>query len=262
MAAIKKDELEKLEAKYGLQPDGLTYQHRCSRITAYMEGHGDQWKPPIKEKKAVAPEPKATKTGPTTSRFTNAHPLSGKRILITPLVVPDAKRNLAFTEILGDNVIVRDYNAGEAIYGAAEDVQRMVGDYEIVRVDHDHKVEAKTTFPKIGTEISITPGVDLVPVVRGNDGKRGYIWSFPTQIIQVVFDEEVYAIQVYGLKTLIRQVYPELEPEFSGKPMMDYIDGVTLAASIPQTHALLKKHIRSERMAEKAGLGGGFGGLL
>jgi len=255
MAAPKKEELEKLEAEYGLEPGDLTYQHRCSRITAYMEGHGENWKPPVKEEKVAA-------KGPTTKKFDQRHPLFGKRILITPLMTPDAKRNLAFDERLGPEIIVRDYNAGEAIYGAAEDVQRMVGDYEIVRVDRSKEVIAKTTFPKIGTEISITPGVDLVPVVRGNDHQRGYIWSFPTRLIQVEFDNEIYGIQVYGLKTLIRQIYPELEPEFSGKPMMNYIDGVTLAASIPQTHALLKKHIREERMAEKAGLGGGLNGFF
>lgn len=249
MAAIKMEELAKLEEEYGLEAGDLSYQHRCSRITAYMEGKGEEWKPPVKEQKAAAPEPE-------TKRFANGHPLYGKRILITPLMVPDAKRNLAFDEPLGPEVIVREYNAGEAIYGAAEDVQRMVGDYEVVRVDKTKQVVAKTTFPKIGTEISMRLGVDLVPVVRGNDNKQGYIWSFPTKLLQVVSDNETYMIQAYGLKTLIRQVYPELEPRFSGKPMMDYIDGVTLAASIPQTHALLKEHIRNERMADKAGLGG------
>lgn len=255
MSAIKKEELERLEAEFGLEPDGLTYQHRCSRITAYQEGRGDQWEPPVKEQKVAA------KKEPTTKRFAAGHPLFGKKILISPMMYPDAKRNLAYTEILGNEVEVREYNAGEAIYGAAEDVQRMVGDYEIVRVDPTRRVEAKTTFPKIGTEISITPGVDLVPVVRGNDGKRGYIWSFPTQLIKVELDGELYVLQVYGLKTLLRQIFPELEPNFKGKPIMDYIDGVTLAASIPQTHTMLKKHIREERMAEKAGLGG-FDGIL
>lgn len=254
MAAIKMEELEKLEEEYGLEPGGLSYQHRCSRITAYMEGKGDEWTPPVKEQKAAA-------TKPTTKKFANGHPLYGKKILITPLMVPDSKRNLAFDEVLGPEVIVREYNAGEAIYGAAEDVQRMVGDYDIVRVDATKQVVAKTTFPKIGTEISMQLGVDLVPVVRGNDNKRGYIWSFPTKLVRVVDDGEEYVIQVYGLKTLIRQVYPELEPKFSGKPIMDYIDGITLAASIPQTHALLKEHIRNERMADKAGLGG-FDGLF
>lgn len=252
MAAIKKEELERLEAEYGLEAGDLTYQHRCSRITAYMEGRGEEWTPPVKEERKAANAGKQA----TKREFNNSHPLFGKRILITPLMIPDAKRNLAFDEPLGPEVVVRDYNAGEAIYGAAEDVQRMVGDYEIVRVDHSKQVMAKTTFPKIGTEISITPGVDLVPVVRGNDNQRGYVWSFPTMIVTVIFENEQYNIPVYGLKTLIRQVYPELEPKFSGKPIMSYIDGVTLAASIPQTHALLKKHIREERIAEKAGLGG------
>lgn len=253
MSAIKKEELEKLEAEYGLEPDGLTYQHRCSRITAYQNGNGDSWKPP--EKKIKAKPTKSNK-----SRLGKGHPLYGKRLLITPLMTPDAKRNLAFDEELGPEMVVRDYNAGEAIYGAAEDVQRMVGDYVIDRIDRTKRVIAKTTFPKIGTEISIRIGEELVPVVRGNDNKRGYIWSFPTQVVQVEFEGELYSIQLYGLKTLIRQVFPELEPQFSGKPMMDYIDGVTLAASIPQTHSLLRKHIREERMAEKAGLGG-FNGI-
>ena len=248
MAAIKKEELAKLEAKYGLEAGDLSYQHRCSRITAYMEGRGEEWEPPVKKE-------------PTTTKLGNTHPLYGKRILITPMMTPDAKRNLAFDEPIGPEIVVRDYNAGEAIYGAAEDVQRMVGDYEVLRVDKSKQVVAKTTFPKIGTEISWQLGVELCPVVRGNDGQRGYIWSFPTMVMPVVFNNEEYYIQMYGLKTLIRQIYPELEPSFSGKPMMSHIDGVTLAASIPQTHALLKKHIREERMAEKAGLGG-FGGLF
>ena len=252
MAAIKMEELEKLEAEYGLEPDGLTYQHRCSRITAYQNGEGDSWEPPEKKAKAM---PK-----PNTTRLMAGHPLFGKRILITPLMTPDANRNLAFDEVLGPEMIVHEYNAGEAIYGAAKDVERMVGDYVIERVDNTKRVIAKTTFPKIGTEISMRLGSDLVPVVRGNDNKRGYIWSFPTQLANIEYNGEPYTIQLYGLKTLIRQTFPELEPEFSGKPMMDYIDGVTLAASIPQTHALLKKHIREEAMAEKAGLGG-FNGI-
>ena len=252
MSAIKKAELERLEKEYGLTPDNLTYQHRCSRITAYMEGRGEEWTPPVKEKKKSIDN-----NTPHTEKFTDKNPLYGKRILITPLMTPDANRNLAFDEVLGPEMEVRDYNAGEAIYGASEDVQRMVGDYEITKIDRSKRVIAKTTFPKIGTEISWRLGFELVPVVRGNDGKRGYIWSFPTRVIRV----EDTLIQVYGLKTLIRQVFPELEPAFSGKPMMDYIDGVTLAASIPQTHALLKKHIREEAMAEKAGLGG-FGGIF
>lgn len=255
MAAIKKEELERLEAEYGLEAGDLTYQHRCSRITAYMEGRGEEWTPPVKEEKVAA------KAEPTTKKFDQRHPLFGKKILITPLMIPDAKRNLAYDEVLGPEIEVRDYNAGEAIYGAAEDVQRMVGDYEIVRVDKTKQVVAKTTFPKIGTEISITPGVDIVPVVRGNDNQRGYIWSFRTQLITVIYEDESYTLQIYGLKTLITQLFPELLPKFSGKPVMSYIDGVTLAASIPQTHALLKEHIRKERMAEKAGLGG-FDGLL
>lgn len=257
MAAIKKEELEKLEAKYGLYPGDLTYQHRCSRITAYMEGRGEEWRPPEKEDRQSIEPPK-----PKTQRFDKRHPLHGMRILITPGMPPDKNRNLAYNEVVGPKVIHHEASAGEMIYGAPEEIDRIFGDYVIEKVNYEEKEVAKTTFPKIGTEISIQLGVDLVPVVRGNDNKRGYIWSFPTQLIQVEYEGELYTLQVYGLKTLIRQIYPELESQFSGKPMMDYIDGVTLAASIPQTHALLKKHIREERIAEKAGIAGHDNGLF
>lgn len=243
MTAIKKSELERLEREYGLEEDGLTYQHRCSRITAYMNGTGEEWSPPEKKQRQ--------QKRPTMERLGKQHPLFGKRILITPLMVPDAKRNLAYDEPVGPEITVEDFNAGERIYGAAEDVQRMVGDYEIKHVDRSRQVIAKTTFPKIGTEISWQLGVELCPVVRGNDGKRGYIWSFPTSVVQCGDS----LIQLYGLKTLIRQTYPELERKFSGKPIMDYVDGVTLVASIPQTNALIRQHIRDEAIAEKAGLG-------
>lgn len=246
MAAIKKDELERLEKKFHLEEDGLSYQHRCSRITAYLEGHGGEWEPPSKQVRRAAPE----------TSIKNS-PLYGKKILLTPLMVPDAKRNLAFDEPLGPQIVTRDYNAGEAIYGAADDVQRMVGDYEIVHVDKTKQEMARTWMPKIGTEIFMRMGIDPVPVVRGNDGSQGYIWSFPTTCRQIGDT----LIQIYGLKTLVREVYPELEPAFSGRPMMKYIDGFTLAADIQMTKALFKKHVREEMMAEKAGFGDSYGGF-
>lgn len=245
MSAIKMEDLERLEKEYGLEPDDLSYQHRCSRITAYQKGEGDTWEKPEK------PEQRKV----TDEKLTKKHPLYGKRILITPMMRPDKDRALAYDEVLGPEIEVKDYNAGERIYGASEDVQRMVGDYEIGRIDRTKRVVAKTTFPKIGTEISWQIGVELCPVAAGNDGKRGYVWSFPTSIVQVGDS----LIQLYGLKTLIRQVYPELEPKFKNKPMMDYVDGVTLVASIPQTHALLKEHRRKEMLAQRAGLNNDFG---
>lgn len=240
MAAISKEELERLEAEYGLSPDGLTYQHRCSRIAAAQRG--EQWVPPAK---------KETRGMPRQEYDVSHHPLYGKRILITPLMRPDAQRNLAYDEDLGPEIEVRDFSAGEHIYGAPEDVTRMVGDYEIIRTNPNKHVIAKTTFPKIGTEISFCPGKELVPVVRGNDGQRGYIWSFPSRVIQV----EDTNIQLYGLKTLIQSVFPELLPKFSGKPVMSYIDGVTLAANIPMTHAIIKEQQRKERIDAQAGIG-------
>lgn len=241
MTAMKKEELEALEAEHGLKPDGLSYQHRCSRIAAVMRG--EEWAPPKKPKAKAGMDKQGNDKIQT-------HPLYGKRILITPLMTPDAKRNLAFDEDLGPEIEVREFEAGEHIYGAPEDVTQMVGDYEIVRRDTSKHVIAKTTFPKIGTEISWCIGKELVPVVRGNSGERGYIWSFPTKVIQVGDT----LIQVYGLKTLIQQVFPELIPRFSGKPLMSYIDGVTLAANIPMTEALIREQQRKERIDAQAGI--------
>lgn len=244
MTAIKKEELERLEAEHGLEPDGLSYQHRCSRIAAVIKG--EDWNPPVKQRR------KATMSrhdGDTSD--VKSHPLYGKRILITPLMTPDAKRNLAFDEDLGPELVVREFEAGEHIYGQPESVTQMVGDYEIIQRDTSKHVMAKTTFPKIGTEISWCIGRELVPVVRGNSGERGYIWSFPTKVIQVGDT----MIQVYGLKTLIQQVFPELIPRFSGKPLMSYIDGITLAANIPMTEALIREQQRKERIDDRAGIG-------
>lgn len=241
MSAIKKEELERLEAEHGLSEDGLSYQHRCSRITAILKG--EDWVPPEK------PTPRRESDAVSNSDIRN-HPLYGKRILITPMMTPDAKRNIAFDEPLGPELVVRDVDAGERIYGEPESVQQMVGDYEIVQVDRSKQVIAKTTFPKIGTEISFCIGKELVPVVRGNSGERGYIWSFPTQVIQVGDT----LIQLYGLKTLIQQVFPQLLEKFSGKPIMSYVDGVTLAANIPMTEALIRAETRKELIDERAGI--------
>lgn len=240
MTAIKKEELERLEEEYGLSDDGLSYQHRCSRIAAIQKG--EEWEAP-------KPKPKTEVAKPTNSDI-KTHKLYGKRILITPLMRPDAKRNLAFDEPLGPEIVVSDFEAGEHIYGEPESVTQMVGDYEIKSINRSKQVMAKTTFPKIGTEISWCLGKELVPVVRGNSGERGYIWSFPTKVIQV----EDTLIQVYGLKTLIQQVFPELIPKFSGKPLMSYIDGITLAANIPMTEALIREQQRKERIDDRAGI--------
>lgn len=244
MSAIKKEELEKLEAEYGLEPDGLTYQHRCSRITAIMKG--EEWVPP--EKKSKHPRKRTLPSAMNDDM--KHHPLYGKKILIAPMMRPDAKRNLAFDEKLGPEITVREFAAGEQIYNQPENVTQMFGEYEIVSRDESKQVIAKTTFPKIGTEISYTIGKDLVPVVRGNSGETGYIWSFPSCAVQV--DDTL--IQLYGLKTLVQSTFPELLEKFSGKPMMSYIDGVTLAASIPLTEALLRQQARKELIDERAGI--------
>lgn len=235
MTAMKKEDLERLEREYGLSEDDLSYQHRCSRIAAVMRG--EKWEKPKPKTEPMNTDPKK-------------HPLYGKKILITPLMVPDARRNIAFEEPIGHDIQVRDAHAGDMIYGAPEEVDRMVGDYVMVHEDKTRTITAKTTFPKIGTEISWTLGKELCPVVRGNDGQRGYLWSFPTSMIKV--DDTL--IQVYGLKTLITQVWPELLPKFSGKPLMSYIDGITLAASIPMTNALIKEQRRKEMLDAKVGL--------
>lgn len=235
MTAMKKEDLERLEREYGLSEDDLSYQHRCSRIAAVMRG--EKWEKPKPKDEPTNADPKK-------------HPLYGKKILITPLMVPDARRNIAFEEPIGHDIQVRDAHAGDMIYGAPEEVDRMVGDYVMVHEDKTRTITAKTTFPKIGTEISWTLGKELCPVVRGNDGQRGYLWSFPTSMIRV--DDTM--IQVYGLKTLITQVWPELLPKFSGKPLMSYIDGITLAASIPMTNALIKEQRRKEMLDAKVGL--------
>ena len=242
MAAIPKKELEELEEQYGLTEDGLTYQQRCSRIAATQKG--EEWQAPEKKE-----DPKrgtlAQKTGDA-----KPHPLFGKRLLISPLMTPDKNRNIYYDEPIGPDIEVEEVSAGAALWGQSEDVDRMVGDYRIVKTNPNRIVTAKTTLPKTGQEISWLLGKEIVPVVRGNDGQRGYLWTIAPHLRQ--FGDTM--IQIYGLKTLIMQVYPELLPKFSGKPVMMYVDGLVLAASIPMTDAILKEHRRKELQDARLGL--------
>jgi hypothetical protein len=238
MAAIKKDELAQLEAKHGVGEDGLTYQQRCSRITALEAGN--EWeKPTVAPKQTLSP-----------AEALKRHPLYGKTLIISPLMAADKNRNVYYEEVVGHDIKVSEFDAGAAMYGAPEDIEKMTGSYKIISEDKKRPVLAKTTMPKIGTEITWQLGKQLVPVVRGNDGQRGYIWSFPTSITQVGDT----MIQLYGLKTLITHVYPELLEKFSGKPIMSYVDGFTLVASIPLTDALIKGARRKEMLDVRAGI--------
>ena len=241
MAAIKKEVLEAIEAEHGLTPGDLTYPQRCSRAAAYQQGRGALWSVEDTDgwKRSQAEIEKK-------QRDIKNSPLYKKKILITPKMVPDKDRALYVDEELGYDMEVDEMDAGTAIQGAGEGVDRMFQDYQIRRVSKDHKVVAKTWVPKIGTEISYTLGEDIVPVVEGTDGQRGYIWSY--------VDGETHFVQVYGLKTLISSIYPELLDEFQGPKIIKYIDGVTLAAGIPQTKAILKQHRRKQLQDKKLGL--------
>lgn len=247
MAAISKSDLEILEKEYGLEEGELSYQQRLSRISAMKKG--EEWNPPDNE----APRRGSIQSESgleTAKQAVRRHPLFGKKLLITPMMTPDKNRNLYFDEPVGHDIEVEEVAAGKLLYGAGEDVDRMVGDYKIIKEDPNRVITAKTTLPKSGQEISWMIGEELVPVVRGNDGQKGYIWSMPTHMRQY----QNTMIQIYGLRTLIQQIYPELLPKFSGKPVMMYIDGLVLAASIPQTNAILKEHRRRELQDARLGL--------
>ena len=248
MAAIKKDDLEKLKSEYGLSDDDLTYQQRCSRITAVQKG--ESWvkpQPSEPRRSSVAPVKPTTPTGAAVRN----HPLFGKKILITPLLIEDQNRYLTYEEVVGHEIVVSEASAGEMIH-SNDELDRVVADYEVRSENKSRPVVATACVPKSGQEISITfgKGIPGVPVVRGNDGQTGYLWAYPSQRRQI--GDTI--IQLHGLKTLITQIYPELLPKFSGKPVMSYIDGLVLVASIPQTEAILKAHRRQELQDAKLGL--------
>lgn len=240
MASYKKEVLEELERIYGLEAGDLSYPQRVKRASLAAQGKLDEYE---------APKPKKADL--------TKHPLYGKKILISPLMTTDAKRNIYFEEVLSqDTIEVDEIDAGDMIYGTSADVDRMFGDYKVKNIRKDHPVVAKTTFPKSNTELTYTIGRDLAPVVRGVDGNRGYLWIYPKRVMYVKDEEsgEVSAIQVMGLKSYIQACYPELLPRFSGKPIMSYIDGTTLAASIPQTQAILRDASMRRQQALAAGL--------
>ena len=246
MAAPKMGELIELERKFGVTAGDLSYQARCSRVAAFEKG--EPWEPPKAERVKRGTMDNNPQV-PTMSRIED-HPLYGKTLLITPLMTLDKDRALYYEERLGSEVIVEEVNAGALLYGANEDVDRISGDYKIIRTDPNKIVTAKTSIPKAGQEITFTIGRDLVPVVRGNDGNKGYIWAMTSHVRQ--FEDTL--IQMHGLKTLITAQWPELLPKFAGKPVMTYIDGFALAASIPLTEAIIKEHRRKELQNAKLGL--------
>lgn len=247
MAAISMKDLEVLEAQHGLSEDELTYPQRLSRISAVQKG--EAWESPKNNPEIKRGTVNSASSGNRVDPL-KQHPLYGKRILITPLMTQDKNRAIYFDEPVGHEIQVEEVSAGTALWGAPEDVDRMVGDYRVISENKNRIITAKTTLPKSGQEISWQIGKELVPVVRGNDRQRGYIWSFPTHMRQ--YGDTM--IQLYGLKTLITQIYPELLPKFSGKPVMMYVDGLVLAASIPQTDAILKEHRRKELQNARLGL--------
>jgi hypothetical protein len=239
-------DLELAEAKHGLTPDGLSYQQRCSRITFVLKG--EVWpgpKDPEIKNSAPSLAPRETMTSAV-----SRHPLMGKRILITPLMVPDKNRALYYDEPVGHEIEVEEVSAGEMIYDKDKSTDRMLGDYRVISENVNRVVMARTSIPKIGQEISWLIGKELVPVVRGNDNQRGYIWSLPPHMRQY----EDTMIQIFGLSTLINQVAPELLSKFSGKPVMMYVDGMVLAASIPQTDAIIKAWRLEEMKNARLGL--------
>jgi hypothetical protein len=178
MAAISKDKLAAMEVENGLTEDGLTYQQRLARISKVQKG--EAWEIP------KAPEPKrgTIESAPTRSKATplNTHPLFGKRLLITPMMTMDKNRALYFDEPVGPHIEVEEVSAGAMMYGAADDVDRISADYKIIKRDPSREIMAKTSIPKSGQEISWEMGKELVPVVRGNDGQRGYVWILPTSV--------------------------------------------------------------------------------
>lgn len=255
MPAPKKEQLEAFESALGLEVGDLTYQQRHKRMAAAKRG--ESWSLDDANETKEATQPKRGDLSPVEKmkRDAKAHPLQGYKILLAPKMRPDANRVMGFDEPLGPEMEVDEVHAGEAMQNVSAETQRMVADYKVTNVNTSKILYAKTTFPKIGTEMSVTIGDPLpgVIVIEGNQGERGYLWSYKSSVIPIEGpDGNVTMIQLHGLKTLIQQVFPELLPEFSGKQgkvPMSYIDGVTLVAAIPQTLALLRQ-ARMEKMRD------------
>jgi len=248
MPAPKKKVIAAFEAQHGLEEGDLTYQQRHQRMSAMEKG--EDWFPnttvTVKKRSSLDPLTKMKQDAKT-------HPLQGYKILIAPKMIPDAKRIMGYDEPLGPEIEVELAHAGEMINASAEDTERMVGDYKVTHVSKDRILYAKTTFPKIGTEMSITIGDPLpgVVVIEGNKGERGYLWSLKSQVVPVEDKQgkHITMVQLHGLKTMITHAFPHLLSEFSGKQgkvPMSAIDGVSLVAAIPQTLALLQQARREK----------------
>ncbi len=261
MSAISKEELEKLEREHGLEPDGLTYQHRCSRIAAVQKG--EEWVPPVKEPRRQEPvtiRPKDDGEDLMFKPMLKDHPehwLYNKEILISPGMYPDKNRNLTFDEPIGHSIVVKEINAGEGIYGAPEDVDRLFGDYEIIREDKSKIEYAKTWLPKVNSHIVWNPTKDIVPRVYAPDGKQlhGLLWLSPMRSFRIANPDnpkEVAMLYYCGLKQLIEQAMPELLPKFKDKARI--VDANVTVMDANYVRAVLREHRRKLLLDAQAGL--------
>lgn len=263
MAAPKKQTVLDWEAEQGLSSEGLSYQHRHSRWNhVVVKGEPlETWQAPAKK---AAKAPQAPYIGQAVAERQDkdmfeaakkSHVI-GKKLWITPIMEPDKNRFKTYDEPLGEYIEVEEADAGAILYEKPKGVDREVADYQVTAYDPNKQIIGKASVPKINTEITYTPGKDLVPVVRGHKGDTGYLWIFPAGLFPVLSEDgtTLTYVQIRGLKSLIEASCPELLPRFSGEHIAKYIDGVTSAVDITQTIGILKEFKRQELRDVAAGL--------
>lgn len=245
MAAPTKEALEQWEASVGLTDEGLTYQKRVKRMF--------EMKSMSNEPREAQAASQAVKQGAPELLDITQHPLYGKLLLISPKLTPNKNRAVEYDEIVGHEIIVEEAHAGAMIEGMGENTDRAYGEFNIVHEDKGKPVVAKSHVPKVNTELTFRLLEDElpVPVVRGTDGQTGYLYSWPSTRIRI---DEHNEIMLHGLKSIIRHFFPEYISHFSGKPMMSYVDGVTLVASKPLTDNLMLEARRKKAKDAKLGI--------
>lgn len=173
--------------------------------------------------------------------FMQCNPLIGKRLVLTPVGDPDMTHNLASNEVIRFEPALLELDAKKLeVYQCEECAEPF--SYEKARNSRCERVGIEAAFPKNNTVITYTIGRDLFPVVRGCSGERGFLWFGDFQTVEV----DGLSLPIEGLRSFLRQVYPDLLPEFKDEPIMKCIDGKILAANIPMTTQLLKERQQRE----------------
>ncbi len=270
MAFLTKAEVDERAVKYGVDLSGLSWPRQQKAILDYEREHGLQkghqggtgknysleetelaaeamvnrvvmeednlapmdWRDaPIPQKPVtIVPSTADAELDQDLRRFRNT------MILVSPEIVPNAKRALLYDEELGDELILEEHSLKEEF----EKGQNILDGYNDGRRSTTYRIKGKTgrkvvgqsMCPKREAQIAFRPAYDLFPVARYNS-RYGYLWTHH---------------RLPNVKSTLMQsgYYEQFKNRFFKDTVMEYCANL-LIVDIQTTHAVFKEIEEIER---------------